>query len=110
MIKMQERKEVLKARGLRVSLNSFLGVYKNTIQFVDDHHLGTRNIVQVIEPCVRNHAEDPKFPAEELRSEINMLREAVEARNVHKVYTIREQIENLLSPWVGVPAPMIIGS
>jgi hypothetical protein len=107
---MQERKEVLNARGLRASFKSFMDAYRNTIQCVDDSHLGTRNIVQIIEPCVRIHAEDPKFPAEELRVEINMLREAVEARNVHKVYTLREQIEKLLSPWVGVPAPMIIGS
>jgi hypothetical protein len=110
MIKMQESKVVLNARGLRTSFNSFLNVHQSTVRSVDAYHLGTRNIVQVIEPCVRNHAENPKFPTEELRTEINMLREAVEARNVHKVYTLREQIENLLSPWQGVQAPIMVGS
>lgn len=107
---MQEKKEVLVGRGLRASFKSFMDAYRNTVQCVDDSHLGTRNIVQIIEPCVINHAENPEFPAEELRKEINMLREAVESRSVHEVYTIREQIENLLSPWQGKPRKIIIGS
>ncbi|HNY36338.1 MAG TPA: hypothetical protein PLD14_03640 [Candidatus Pacearchaeota archaeon] len=107
---MQEKKEVLKARGLKASFNSFMNAYKNARQTVDDDHLGTRNIAKIIEPCVIKHAENPQFPVEELRENINCLREAVEDRNVHKVHTWREKIENLLSEWENVPAPIIIGS
>lgn len=107
---MQERKEVLKARGLRSAYNSFMSAYKNALQTVDDNHLGTRNVAKIIEPCVKKHAENPKFPVDELREDINFLREAIESRNVHKVHTWREEIENLLSGWENVPTPMIIGS
>ncbi len=107
---MQEKREVLKGRGLKTAFNSFMGTYKEARQFVDDDHLGTRNIVQVIEPCVRNHAENPNFPADDLREEINGLREAVGTRNVHKVHTHREQIEDLLSPWKGKQSDIMIAS
>lgn len=107
---MQEKKEVLRGRSLRTAYNSFLGEYTKTLQFVDDYRLGTRNIVKVIEPCVKNHAENPKFPAEELREGINGLRMAVETRNVHQVHTYRERIESLLSPWKGRSSDIIIGS
>ena len=108
MIKMQQPR-VLKARGLRASYNSLVSTYK-ALQNVDDYYLGTRNIVKIIDPCVKNHAENPNFPVDDLRENINGLREAVETRNVHKVHNYREQIEILLSPWENVPAPIMIGS
>jgi len=108
MIKMQEKKEVLKARGLKASFNSFMQAYKNVC--IDDNYLGTRNVVKMIEPCIKKHAENPKFPVDELREDINYLRVAVEKRNVHEVHTWREEIEKLLSGWENVPTPIIVGS
>jgi hypothetical protein len=107
---MQEPKEVLRGRGLKNAFNSFVKVYNEALKDVDDYRLGTRNVLNVIEPCVKNHAEDPKFPADDLRENINNLRVAVETRNVHKVHTYREKIEESFSSWQNVPAPMIIGS
>jgi hypothetical protein len=110
MIKMQEKREVLKARGLKASFNSFVGAYKDARQVMSDDYLGTRNVVKIIEPCVAKHAENPKFPVDELREDINRLRMAVEKRDVHEVHTWREKIENLLSEWKNVPTPIIVGS
>ncbi|MCK9446406.1 hypothetical protein M0Q50_05900 [bacterium] len=107
---MQEPKEVLKGRGLKKCFSSFMSVYKDARKVMSDDYLGTRNVVKIIEPCVKKHAENPEFPVDELREDINCLREAVENRNVHKVHTWREKIESLLSEWENVPTPMIVGS
>jgi hypothetical protein len=98
---MQEKKRGFKGRGLKTAFNSFMAHTKKPASSLMTITLGPEILSKVIEPCVRNHAENPNFPADDLREEINGLREAVGTRNVHKVHTHREQIEDLLSPWKG---------
>jgi hypothetical protein len=108
---MQESKTVLNARGLRAAFNSLMKAHKNAVQHIDPNHLGTRNVLEkVVEPCVKTHAENPKFPVKELQENINKLREAVEAGNVHKVHACRELLESLFSDWAKKPCDIIIGS
>jgi FAD synthase len=103
MIKMVQDVRAQKVNGFNAVVNSLEKAHISAVQHIDDYHLGTRNVVKMIEAFqAMKLVENKRFPLEtieEIRVFTNGLREAIEDGDVHRVNSFREKIEELLRPW-----------